>query len=316
MKMVQISFILFLAVSLLTGCGGQGEKTETNKRQSDFVIYYLDSEETRLVSQNYKPQENKGETLIRELLEAMGKKPKNISNKRVLTDKLTVNKIALARDGKLSLFFNDEYANLTSTSEILCRAAIVKTLCQVSDVDGVEFYVNEQPLMLPGSDKAVGFMTEENFIDNTGGETNFFHNTNMTLYFTNKNGNVLKEVAITVDYDGTVPMEQLIVERLIQGPESILNIDTQKIYPTVPKDTKLIKASVKEGICYVDFNEKFLDKLPDVTNEVAIYSIVDSLAEMSNVDKVQFTINGEQVKNYKENFAFDVPFTRNLDIIK
>ena len=62
---------------------------------------------------------------------------------------------------------SSEYKKLSVTQEILCRAAIVKTLCQVEDVTYVSFLVDGQPLK-DSLDKPIGFMTAEDFIDNTG----------------------------------------------------------------------------------------------------------------------------------------------------
>ena len=153
-------------------------------------------------------------------------------------------------------------------------------------------------------------MTAENFIDNTGGETKYKQNAKISLFFANEAGKKLVESNIIVSYNGTIPMVQLIVEQLIAGPLS----DTK--YPTIPSGTKLVKATVKEGICYVDFNEKFLDKIDGITDEVAIYSVVNSLVEMPTINKVQFKINGELRKIYGESTKFDGMFERNLDVVE
>jgi hypothetical protein len=45
-----------------------------------------------------------------------------------------------------------------------------------------------------------------------------------------------------------------------------------------------------------------------------VYAIVNSLAELATINKVQFTINGEKVEKFRETLEFDVPFYRNLDL--
>jgi hypothetical protein len=40
------------------------------------------------------------------------------------------------------------------------------------------------------------------------------------------------------------------------------------------------------------------------------------LAELQGINKVQFTINSEVVKTYREGTSFDVTFERNLNLIK
>lgn len=74
-----------------------------------------------------------------------------------------------------------------------------------------------------------------------------------------------------------------------------------------------MNVSTKEGICYVDLNEKFIEKLTDITDEVAIYSIVNSLVELPGINKVQFRINGETVEAF-HNTNLAVLFERNLTV--
>ncbi len=66
----------------------------------------------------------------------------------------------------------------------------------------------------------------------------------------------------------------------------------------------------------MDFNADFLDKLPDISDEVAVYSVVNSLVEISGINRVQFTIEGEAYKTYRETLAFDGMFERNLDLVE
>jgi len=85
--------------------------------------------------------------------------------------------------------------------------------------------------------------------------------------------------------------------------------------PVIPKGTVLNKVTTRDGVCFVDFNEKFMEKRAGITAEVAIYSVVNSLTELSNVYKVQFLINGETKKTY-QNLDFSQPFERNLEIVE
>ena len=85
--------------------------------------------------------------------------------------------------------------------------------------------------------------------------------------------------------------------------------------PVIPEGTVLNKVTVKDGICYVDFNEKFMEKREGIQPEVAIYSIVNSLTELSNVYKVQFLINGTTKKAYYT-LDFSSAFERNLEIVE
>ena len=83
----------------------------------------------------------------------------------------------------------------------------------------------------------------------------------------------------------------------------------------IPKGTVLNKVSIQDGICYVDFSEEFMKISEGISPEVTIYSVVNSLTELSNVHKVQFLIDGTIQKTYG-NLEFASYFERNLDIIE
>ena len=52
------------------------------------------------------------------------------------------------------------------------------------------------------------------------------------------------------------------INQIINGPTEL------GLYPTVPEGTTLLNVTTKESICYVDLNEKFLEKLPNISDEV------------------------------------------------
>ena len=66
----------------------------------------------------------------------------------------------------------------------------------------------------------------------------------------------------------------------------------------------------KDGICYVNLDESFLTVVNNVSTDVAVYSIVNSLVELSNINKVQILINGEVAESFQT-----TTFERNLDIV-
>ncbi|WP_310605253.1 GerMN domain-containing protein [Anaerosporobacter sp.] len=299
--------VLVLACTLIfAAC--ESRKAETVK-ESEYYLYYVDKEDTKVVREGYEHKATDSEALIAEFVKALDKEPENYTYRKAKPDSVLLKDYTYNGGGQLILNFEVGYYDINGIAEILTRAAIVKNFCQIDGVDYVEFYVAGQPLR-DKNEKPVGMMTAENFIDNTGGETKYKQNAKISLFFANITGKKLVESNIIVSYNGTIPMEQLIVEQLISGPLS----DTK--YPTIPEGTKLVKVTVKEGICYVDFNEKFLDKIEGITDDVAIYSVVNSLVEMPTINKVQFKINGELRKTYGESTKFDGTFERNLDIVE
>ena len=208
----------------------------------------------------------------------------------------------------MSLRFSPDYSSTQSITEVLRRAAIVKTLCQLEKVSSVEFYIGTQPLLMSNG-KPVGILTAEDFIDSTGENTEFYQEAKVAVYFANAAGDALLESNLKITYDGTVSTEHLILNQLMEGPLA------EEMQAVIPAGTVLNKVIIRDGICYVDFNEKFMEKRAGITAEVAVYSVVNSLTELPNVYKVKFLINGASKKTY-QNLDFSQAFERNLEIVE
>ncbi len=301
--------VLFLVLLVCGGCSLHKEKEYTG-----YYVFYPDAKETKVGYEKCTPSFRKRDDLVNEFLKRLQSEPKDIGLRKAIPDDVTVDEFMFEDSGQLTLYLSSGYGKLKGVSEILRRAAIVKTLCQIHGVSSVQFYVSGQPLTDSNFD-AVGYMTADTFIDNTGGETTYKQKATLNMYFSDKTGNNLVKVPVDITYDATIPLEQLAVEQLIRGPYSIDGTDPDKIKATIPEKTQLNKISVKENTCYVDFSEEFLKKRTNISAEATIYSVVDTLAELSNINKVQFSINGEQVLLYNDTIDFGSAFERNLDIV-
>lgn len=296
---------------LLVGCNSKKEEDKKDTSSGKFV-YYVNNDETMVVKKKYKPNAANKTQLVNEYIKALRTKPKDISLKETIPDTVTIKDFNINEDNQLTINFDANYSQLTGISEILCRAAIVKTLSQINGIEYIEFYVNGNPLT-DSNEKPVGYMNADSFILNSDGEINYYQDAKLTLYFANKKGNKLEESHVIVTYDGAISIEEVVIQQLMNGP---LKEDKGIKFRTIPKEARLLKVTTKDGVCYVDFSSEFLDKLPDITDEVALYSIVNSLVELPNVNKVQFLINGEKQKSFREGIDMDDFFVRNFEIVE
>ncbi len=306
-KCLLLFFVLLL--SGLSGCTASDQETATI---ASSRLYFVDTNETQVVSELYEPAATTTEGLIEEYMQALNITPQNPAYKKAKPDSVSILNYEIGADGQLVIYFDAAYNEMSQIMEVLCRAAIVKTFCQIEGIDYVEFYVDGQSLMLSG-DTPVGLMQSSDFIDNTGGVANYSQTVYFSVYFANETGDQLIEADLKVVYEGSRTKEQLVLERLIEGPYAVEGLTG--MMDTLPEGTVVNKVSTKDGVCYVDFNDKFLNKRSDVTEEATIYSIVNSLVELSNVNKVQITVNGETKKVYT---SIDISgmLERNLEIIE
>ena len=300
--------LCLLCLSLaLTGCGSSANDN-IKEAENSYKIYYVSSSEDKLVSEDYVAKEEETNKLISELIKQLNNVPDGTALKKPIPDSVDLKRKSL-KDGVLTLDFSESYHQLTGISEILRRASVVKTLCQIKEVKKVEYRVENQPLMYSELNP-VGAMSADDFIDNTGGETTYYQTVQISLYYTNADGKKLYQTRHNVEFDGTISLEELVIRQLMAGP-----LDNDKLAPVMPPGTKLNKVTFKDGICYVDFSKEFLEGREGVSDEVIVYSVVNSLSEISSVTKVQFFIDGKPVSSYRETIPIDLPVERKLDII-
>lgn len=301
MKRILTFLLILTTVVLFTAC----DKTDKPDEDGGYNIYFLDGKSSKIVSETYFAMTDTKEEIVEELLAVMRIGPQNVLYKKALPDSVLIKEYYFSEDNRLTINFDTTYNDLKGVSEVLCRAAIVKTLGQIEGVEYIEFNVNGQSLM-DSNGVLVGLMTDDDFIDSTEAEMNY----QLSLYFANREGNALIETKTNIYYTGAVSIEELIIKQLINGPTEI------GMYDTIPRGTILLNITHKDDVCIVDLNEKFLEKLPDVNEEVTIYSIVNSLVELPGINKVQFLINGESRDMYLNKIQFDGYFERKLSLIE
>jgi len=297
---------------LLSGCAKEEEPpiqiATVELPEGSTKLYYMNEERTKVVSENFDLSFGSVDEQVSELLTALEEVLWTEDEKDLITDRNPIREYKIDENGLLSLRYSADYSTLPSITEVLRRAALVKTLCQLDKITAVEFFIGTQPL-LTSAGKPVGMLTAEDFIDSTGENTEFYQEAKVSVYFANEAGDALIPSHLKITYDGTLSTERLILQALLKGPVE------ENMQPVLPKGTVLNKVAIRDGICYVDFNEKFMEKRAGVTPEVTIYSVVNSLTELSNVYKVQFLINGATKQTYGS-LNFSNTFERNLEIVE
>lgn len=297
---------VILACVMLTAC------TDNHVDNEDTItLNFINNEVTKLVQKDYVLKGDKEDVaaLIEEVLYELSIFPEDMSYIPPLNQGFNVDSFEV-NEGKLVLNLSSQYGDLDRANEILTRASLVKTLTQLDGINYIQFKVGGLVLM-DSSGNPVGVLSSDSFIDNESSQINQMAETSIKLYFTNNDGDKLIGVTRTLTYNTNVSIEKLVVEQLIAGPSSELT----EVYPTINPDTRLLNVTVKDGICYVNFNNTFLVQTYNVTAETTIYSIVNSLIELPGVNKVQISIDGDSTITYKETLSLTTPFERNLDIL-
>lgn len=294
-----VKLCLLVLCLFLSACG-----KEQNEDKDIIQVYFVSNSETKVEMHPMEMTRKDSESRLQELLTYLSTQPEKLEYKVPLNMGFQVLDTSL-KEGKLLINVDSSYTELPVTTEILVRAALVRTLTQLENVNYVGISVAGDQLF-DSFGNPVGWMSADQFIDNDGNEINTYELAKIKLYFADEEGTGLIAAFREKHYSTNTPLERFVVEELIQGPSG----QVAGLYPTINPDTKIIGVMTKDGVCYVNLDDTFLTVVNNVSIELAIYSIVNSLAELNNINKVQILINGEVPA------SFTTPmFERNLDVV-
>ncbi len=110
--------------------------------------------------------------------------------------------------------------------------------------------------------------------------------------------------------DGSDSLYKLVFLELMKGPE------TDGLQNSIPEGTKLLSINVDKGLCTVDLSAEFVDNSPGGTasERMTLWSVINTLTALDDIDKVQFLINGEKREVYTH-AELDKPFMRDESVI-
>ncbi|WP_408070640.1 GerMN domain-containing protein [Butyrivibrio sp. JL13D10] len=305
-KLINLILCLMLIPLCMVGC------TVNSKVDNDKVIkvYYLNSKETGIVFHDYevKAELTDTEAVIKELLDQMKTMPEKLEYEAPIYGPVNLLSYSL-KAGVLTLDFENSYLGTEKTTEILDRAAMVRTLTQIPNVEYVTFTVEGTPL-LDEDGNIIGNMSADDFVYNAGNEINAYEKAELILYFASEDGQELIPVYRSVVYNSNILMQRLVIEQLLAGP------NTDLACASLNSQAKINSVSVRDGVCYVDFDSNILTRVGNVDPKISLYSLVNTICETADVNKVQISVNGSSEGYFMEKIALGTVFERNLDIVR
>lgn len=131
------------------------------------------------------------------------------------------------------------------------------------------------------------------------------------LYFINEQGKLAPETRYIDNTEvtkGTENVATVLINELISGPAK-----GSLLQATIPQGTKVNSTvAVKDGIATVDLTKDFIEKHKGgkKSEQLTLYSIVNTLTEIKEIKSVQFKIDGKVKKEFKGSYQLDVAFPR------
>ena len=132
----------------------------------------------------------------------------------------------------------------------------------------------------------------------------------ITLYFGDDQAMYLKPENRTVEKGGR-PLAEILVAELINGPQA------EGLHKTVPEETKLLSLEVVDGVAFVNFSREIQTKHwgGSAGERMTSQSVVHTLAQLPEVDKVQFLVEGTKEEAIWGHGYTGEPITPQDDII-
>lgn len=130
----------------------------------------------------------------------------------------------------------------------------------------------------------------------------------VTLYFQNKETKELMPEGRMIDSKELLsdPYTTL-MKLLIEGPKN------EKLQSVIPEKTSVVKTELKGDMVYVDLSKEFIDNHSggEEAENMTVYSIVNTLTELNEVNSVKILINGREDQAFKDNkISFKNPFVK------
>lgn len=305
--------VLCVLLCLVTACGNQKQEATTQEPlgANELYLYYVNTDKTDVVRKIYTPQEHIIDDEIKELMGRLSGVDSTIEYQASVPEGISYTGCNTEHQhGRVELMFNVAYASVDAEALLFFKTCVVKTLLQIPEINSVTLTLTD----MANSNQETATVSEnfdqDSFTMSFGGENGYKQKGTIVLYFANETGDALKEYRKNIEISNTTSLDRLVVESLIEGPQM------EGYMRTLSEDTTIRNISVKDGICYVDLSEEFYNTDNSLKNDIIVYSIVDSLAELPTVTKVQFLRNGEKQQYFRETMEFDGIFERNLDLIE
>ena len=253
-------------------------------------------------------QANTKEELILFILQELKSGSKIEGNISVLPQDITILNITMEDDVAV-IDLSKVYDSLSAGEKIICRAAIVWSITSLDFVDYVCIKVEGEELKKI-SGESIGLMSRENTMINPIVSPESKRYEIVSLYFTDKMKEHLIKEEREIEISQIQTREKSVVEQLIVGAKEEGHIST------LPSDIKIRNVTTtKEGICYVDLSNDSINKIinGNINEQIAVYSIVNSIVSLYNVEKVQFLIEGEKIEETMGDLDYTKPF-ESIDI--
>lgn len=184
-------------------------------------------------------------------------------------------------DKILTMKFGTSVQTMSEVEKSLAAACLVYTMTQLPEVTGLFLPEFSGAVLRPGN-----FM----LLDDTAVNDELL----LRLYFSDETGRYLRAETRHHQFQENESVPTYVVRQLFHEPENEEN------RPALPHGTRLYWSRMDDGVCTINLSEEFLSNAPTthLAARAAVFSIVNTLTELPNLECVQFLCAGQGIENY------------------
>ena len=293
---------LLLLFACLSGCAEKGDLIEI--RIAYRAVNAPDGSTFAYTTRRIAPSD--GERLCSLALQLAMTEPEDEGLTSVFPRRATVRSVGISDRGIITVDFSKSYNTLEGIERTVADYCTVLTLFALGSVNGVK--ISGVLITVEGVGNHV-IMTPDDVVDST--DFMRLRDYAFEIYFPNRNEKVLEMDVFSRTLSDAEEPAETIVSILMGGRRS-----DGAINHIVSDNTSFLGLEIRNRVCYLNFNEGFFSVAikNDDGESLKLYAFVNSLCELSYIDRVQFLINGE-VTDSEVYEDFDSPYSPNMSLV-
>ncbi|MGB7998994.1 MAG: GerMN domain-containing protein [Anaerobacillus sp.] len=218
-------------------------------------------------------------------------------------------------DDTLVVDFSNEFKDYAAENEKQVLEAVTWTLTQFDGVKKVKIQINgydQTEMPVNGTPIGESFSRANGINHEMGNVVDVSNSEDITVYFMAQSDDYSYYVPVTKRMEGVSNDVKGVLKGMMEGPPVNSGLFTQ-----LSKDVKLLNAKEEDGLLTLDFNEAILNGSEEqVLQQDLLNSLVLSLTEQPEVEKVAITVDGHPEVLDESGKTLSEPVSRPVDVNK
>ena len=298
-KTAALSLCLML---LLSACG----KEEPGGGYNTVTLYFLNQDKTSMVTETRDVPDgtkDEAEFAVRELLNG----PHASDHKRVIPENTRL--LDLKIEGDLATVnLSAEFDSGDDSEKPLARGTLKNTVCDIDGIQKILILVEGSEITSLSTGEPMGVIGKDDVITDAAKlESDIV---TVTLYFADSNAMYLVPEKRQIVSKDSSQLAFAIMNELLKGPAS------DSLYGVIPPDVKVLSVKTERGVCFVNLSSDFISKATggSAGELLSVYSIVNTLCELKDVDKVQILVEGKATES-SGSLDLSEPLKKNKELL-